>query len=234
MNKKKFGAYIKEARMQKHYTQQELADLLFIDVSAVSKWERGVSYPDITLVPDICRVLEISEHELISSSRDDEYRRMKKDATKYNNMKTGTFWTLNICYIIALITCFIVNVAVSNTLSWFFIVLASLVCAYSFCPTVSWLTTKHKYLLFAGSTFLSMSLLFVTCSIYTHNYWFMIAIVGLLLTYFMALYPLVFKRQRSYLSKEKYEKLSKWFLEYLLLLNYYYWLYTFMFLLKFG
>ena len=96
MNKTEFGSYIKESRLKKNYTQKQLADLLFIDVSAVSKWERGVSFPDITLVPDICRVLDISEHELISASSDHEYRRMKKDAKTFNNMKKGTFWTFNI------------------------------------------------------------------------------------------------------------------------------------------
>ena len=203
MNKKKFGSYIKESRMRKNYTQQELADLLFVDVSAVSKWERGVSYPDITLVPDICRVLEVSEHELIESGRDEEYRKMKKDATKYNKMKKSTFWTLNISYVIAILTCFIVNVAVSNTLSWFFIVLASIVCAYSFCPTITWLFAKYKKLVFISSTFISMFLLFLTCSIYTNNYWFTIATFGVLLGYFIVFYPIVFKDHKKHLSEEK-------------------------------
>lgn len=212
MNKMRFGAYIKEARTNKNYTQQELADLLFIDVSAVSKWERGVSYPDITLVPDICRVLDISEHELIASSKDEEYRKMKKDATKYNNMKKGTFWTLNISYLVAILTCFIVNVAVNHTLSWFFIVLTSIMCAYSFCPTITYLFSKYKKTVFIVSTFISMSLLFITCSVYTSNYWFMIAILGLLLAYFIVFYPILFKSQKRYLNKEKYSKFSKIFL----------------------
>ena len=96
VNKIRFGSYIRESRIKKNYTQQELADLLFVDVTTVSKWERGVCYPDITLVPDICRVLEISERELIESSHDEEYRKMKRDANKFNNMKKSTFWTLNI------------------------------------------------------------------------------------------------------------------------------------------
>ena len=41
MNKTEFGSFIRESRIKKNYTQKELADLLFIDVSAVSKWERG-------------------------------------------------------------------------------------------------------------------------------------------------------------------------------------------------
>ena len=41
MDRNKFGLYIKESRINKNYTQQELADLLFVDVTTVSKWERG-------------------------------------------------------------------------------------------------------------------------------------------------------------------------------------------------
>lgn len=212
MNKVKFGSYIKESRIKKNYTQQELADLLFVDVTTVSKWERGVSYPDITLVPDICRVLEISEKELIESSHDEEYRKMKRDANKYNNMKKSTFWTLNISYLTAILTCFIVNVTVNHTLSWFFIVLTSIICAYTFCPTITWLFTKYKRLSFICSTFVSMFLLFLTCSLYTNNYWFMIATIGVLLGYFIVFYPILFESQKRYLEEDKYKKLSKWFL----------------------
>jgi transcriptional regulator with XRE-family HTH domain/DUF4097 and DUF4098 domain-containing protein YvlB len=212
MDKLKFGSFIKEARMKKDFTQQELADLLFVDVSTVSKWERGVSYPDITLVPDICRVLDVSEHELIESSKDVEYRKMKRDAKKFLNMKKGAFWSLNIGYAIAILTCFIVNLAVSKTVSWFFIVLTSIMVAYSFCPTITWLTSKHKNLIFIGSTFISLCLLFFTCSVYTENYWFMIAITGVLLGYFTLLFPILFKRQKKYLSNNKYNEFSKWFL----------------------
>ena len=200
MDRNKFGLYIKESRIKKNYTQQELADLLFVDASTVSKWERGVSYPDITLVPDICRVLDISEHELIESSNDNEYRKMKKDANKYNNMKKSTFWILNASYLVAILTCFIVNVAISHTLSWFFIVLTSIMCAYTFCPTITWMFTKNKRLVFIGSTFISLFLLFLTCSVYTNNYWFMIATMGVLLGYFIVFYPILFRNIRNKLN----------------------------------
>ena len=166
MDKAKFGSFIKESRIKKNYTQQELANLLFVDVSAVSKWERGISYPDITLVPSICKILDVSEHELIESTRDEEYRQKEKDASKYNNIKKGIFWTLNIFYLLAILVCFIVNLAVSHTLSWFFIVFTSIICAYTFCPTITWLTKKFKKSSFIVSSLLSMSLLFVTCSVY--------------------------------------------------------------------
>ena len=65
----------------------DLAEILYVTESAVSKWERGITYPDITLITDICRVLGVTEHELIESSHDEEYRKMKKEADRYNKIK---------------------------------------------------------------------------------------------------------------------------------------------------
>jgi len=210
-DKKGFGTFIKEKRIQKNYSQKDLAELLFVSESAVSKWERGVSYPDITLISDICKVLDISEKELIQSSDDSEYRKIKSNSDKFNKIKKGLFLSINVCYIIAILVCFIVNLAVDHTLSWFFIVLTSILVAYSFCPTITWVNIKYKKLLFIGSTFISMFLLFLTCSIYTNNYWFMIATTGVLLLYFIIFYPILFVSQKKYLQEEKYKKLSKYF-----------------------
>ncbi len=212
MDKKKFGSYIKDCRAKKNYTQQELANLLYVDVTTISKWERGVTYPDITLIPDICKTLDITEHELIEASHDTEYRKMKKDAKKYNNMKLTTFWTINICYITAFVVTFIVNLAVNHTLSWFFIVLSSLVCGYTFCPTITYLFSNHKKLIFFCSIFISLFLLFLTCSIYSSNYWFMIPTMGILLLYFIIFYPILFKRSKNYISESFYNKINRFFL----------------------
>ena len=210
--KKEFGSFIKLKRIEKNYSQKDLAELLFVTESAVSKWERGITYPDITLISDICRVLDVTEHELIQAGQDTDYRKMKHDANKYNKIKKSVFWTFNVCYGIALLTCFIVNLAVNHTLSWFFIVLASIVVAYTFIPTVTWVYEKFKLPIFVGSTFLSLFLLFLTVSIYTGNYWFMIATLGLLLGYFLIFFPILFTRQKKFMDLEKYNKLSKSFL----------------------
>jgi transcriptional regulator with XRE-family HTH domain len=212
MDKSKFGQFIKEARKNKNLTQKQLADLLYLDVTAVSKWERGVSFPDITLIPDICKVLEVSESELIQSSYDSNYRKMKKDAEVYNKTKNVIFWTFSILYLTALIVCFIVNLSVEKKLSWFFIVLTGILCGFTFVPTVTRFASGKKLLVFLGSTLLSMFLLFLTISIYTNNYWFMIATVGVMLGYFVMFYPVIFTRQKRYMNEDKYRKLSKYFL----------------------
>ena len=59
-SKRAFGEYIREKRKGLGLSQRDLAEKLFISESAVSKWERGVSYPDITLVSPLCEVLGVS------------------------------------------------------------------------------------------------------------------------------------------------------------------------------
>ena len=119
---------------------------------------------------------------------------------------------MNILYLIGLVTYFIVNLAVEHTLSWFFIVALSLICSYTFCPTITPYFSKYKLIIFIGSTFCSMFLLFLGCSIYTNNYWFMIPTLGVLLAYFIIFFPILFKKQKKYLDSVKYEKLFKSFL----------------------
>ena len=55
-----FGERLQELRRARGMTQEDFAAQLKVSRQAVSKWERGMSYPDITLIRSICDVLEIS------------------------------------------------------------------------------------------------------------------------------------------------------------------------------
>lgn len=85
-NKKTFGEYIRERRKALDLTQKEFAEKLYVTESAVSKWERGMSYPDITLLLDICAVLDVTEHELLTSSVDTQKRAAERLAEKYQRL----------------------------------------------------------------------------------------------------------------------------------------------------
>ena len=50
MNKERLGTFIAENRKAFGMTQKDLAETLHITDKAVSKWERGLSYPDVTLL----------------------------------------------------------------------------------------------------------------------------------------------------------------------------------------
>ena len=72
-------------RQEKNLTQKELADLLFVSPSAISKWEKDVAHPDITLLPTLSQILDVTEHELITASVDSEHQKEKAQARKWRN-----------------------------------------------------------------------------------------------------------------------------------------------------
>lgn len=72
MNKEIFGTFIKEIRKEKGLTQQGLADKLHVTDKAVSKWERGLCYPDLTLMETLAEALDISVTELMTCKRNNE------------------------------------------------------------------------------------------------------------------------------------------------------------------
>ena len=65
MNKQIFGTYIAENRKQLGMTQAQLADRLHVTDKAVSKWERGLSYPDVTLLEPLAEALSVSIDALL-------------------------------------------------------------------------------------------------------------------------------------------------------------------------
>ena len=64
MNQEKIGAFIARRRKEKKLTQAKLASYLGITDRAVSKWERGESLPDISLIPEIANLFQISISDL--------------------------------------------------------------------------------------------------------------------------------------------------------------------------
>lgn len=68
------GEVIKCRRQKRNITQAELAELLKVTPQAVSRWEMGVSYPDIAMVPKISEILRVSADELLGIKPSDENR----------------------------------------------------------------------------------------------------------------------------------------------------------------
>lgn len=66
----KMKEMIKEKRLEKGYTQEQLAEFLGITAPAVNKWEKGSSYPDITLLCPLARLLGVDLNTLLSFHED--------------------------------------------------------------------------------------------------------------------------------------------------------------------
>lgn len=69
MDNEKFGNFVKELRKEKNLTQKELAEKINITDKAVSKWERGLSFPDITMLNILSKELDVSVEELLNGER---------------------------------------------------------------------------------------------------------------------------------------------------------------------
>lgn len=64
MDQIKIGNFISENRKKKNLTQEQLAEQLNISKNAVSKWERGLNLPDVAIMQNLCKILNITLNEL--------------------------------------------------------------------------------------------------------------------------------------------------------------------------
>ena len=179
-SKKTFGEYIRERRRAMGLTQREFAEKLYVTESAVSKWERGMSYPDVTLLRDICAVLGVTEHELLTASEDTERRSADRLAAKYLRLTRNYRAALYILFGAVLLGCAIGNLAAQGTLSWFWIVLAAVGLAASptLVPALAIMNPKTegvKWHLAAASFLVWLELLLLICCLYTGGTWFPVA-----------------------------------------------------------
>lgn len=85
------GSRLSVCRQNKNMTQEELAYRLGITPQALSKWERGVSFPDISMLADISRLLEVSADYLLGIEDWDG----KEDSKRAMQLKIGR--NLNSC-----------------------------------------------------------------------------------------------------------------------------------------
>lgn len=70
MDSRKIGELICKLRKEKNLTQRELGDLLYVSDKAVSKWERGLGYPDISLLTELSRIFQIPVESIMSGEID--------------------------------------------------------------------------------------------------------------------------------------------------------------------
>lgn len=78
MNQEKVGKFISKLRKEKKLTQEQLAEKMSVSTNAVSKWERGLSFPDVSLYKKICNELGISIEELINGEKDNSEKAKEK------------------------------------------------------------------------------------------------------------------------------------------------------------
>lgn len=114
MNYKKIGEFILTKRKEKGLTQKELGEKLYVTGKAISKWERGLSIPDIGILEELSKILEVEIEEILHGENgnkkkvniDKEIKIIKEEITKEqkrNKRKLIIFFSIIItilCYFI--------------------------------------------------------------------------------------------------------------------------------------
>lgn len=90
MDRYVMGAVIRRLRENKRMTQEQLAERIFVSGKAVSKWETGQGFPDISLLEPLSNALDISVIELLSG---EDIRNLNRSA----DMARSRFYVCPVC-----------------------------------------------------------------------------------------------------------------------------------------
>lgn len=139
------GQFILELRKEQNMTQKQLAEKLHITDKAVSKWERGLGYPDISIIPMLASVLNVTTAELLNGKREEEKTEIEKTEKENKLMENVlnyvenwklkqvkfnrnlTMLLITIAAIISISVCVIVDFAIERQITWSGIVIASVI-----------------------------------------------------------------------------------------------------------
>lgn len=152
MDNGKMSQFISELRKSNKMTQKELAAQLGVTDKAVSKWERGLSCPDISLLPALCDILGITINELLNGKRlessSSEEESIIETAIQYADTATKSkSKDMRVIYaiissailLLGIIVCTICNFAISGKLTWALFPITSIIFVWSIIePTVIW------------------------------------------------------------------------------------------------
>ena len=72
MDKEKTGKMIRQARIDKGYTQSELGDMIGVSNKAISRWENGETFPDIGVIEPLAQILELQIQDIVVGAKDSD------------------------------------------------------------------------------------------------------------------------------------------------------------------
>lgn len=96
-----FGEKIQKLRNQNKWTQEQLAEKLYVSRTAVSKWESGKGYPNIDSLKDIAKLFDKTIDELLSSEEiiDIAKKENTSNIKRTNNLIYGLLDIISILFI---------------------------------------------------------------------------------------------------------------------------------------
>lgn len=120
MDTVKIGKYIAQKRKNLGLTQREIAEQLGMSDKSVSKWERGVCLPDVSVYMELCRIIGISLNEFIAGEDIEQVELQEKSEQNILDVtEDGNYKKRRLKAIIAVLVCICVAVtSLSGYLLW--------------------------------------------------------------------------------------------------------------------
>ena len=142
--KSSIGDFLAILRKSKGLTQQEVADRLGVSNKTVSSWETGVSCPDISMLPAIAELFDVTCDELLRGERissaepqprteEKREKALGRMLAMYRNNAAATSWICGALYAVAIIATLLIGCAASESLIGFFVGLIFIVGAVFLC-----------------------------------------------------------------------------------------------------
>ena len=184
MNIEEIGLRIVNARKALHYTQKQLADILMVSDKAVSKWERGVGCPDVSLLIPLSEALHMSVEELISGQTEvseEQHKKTMQEIILYTKKMAieHSRGILKVCYLLVMLGLFIgsgvaliTEYFLFSTFTWSLITLVACIYAGCILSTLYLSKTKNiqKAVIVAGIGVLG--LLYTIANVFFTTDWF--------------------------------------------------------------
>ena len=80
MNQQKIGGFLRELRIEKNFTQEQLAEALGVSNRSVSRWETGSNMPDLDLLLELSRFYGVGVDEILDGKRNMRHMFFKRSA----------------------------------------------------------------------------------------------------------------------------------------------------------
>lgn len=97
MDYARIGMLIRTLRNEKHLTQKQLAGMLGLSDKTISKWERGLGLPDVSLITGLSDILGVNIKDMLKGGLDE-------NSFEGGNMKKSKFYVCPICANVSICT----------------------------------------------------------------------------------------------------------------------------------
>lgn len=184
MNQEKIGALILTLRKEKGWTQKQLADKLDVTDKAVSKWERGMGLPDVTLLKPLSDALDINVNDLLNGEIEQPNNVDVKaisdvaleivsysEKKRHVNTKRMFSYLVSAALLIAMAVCLIVNYATEGTITWALIPLGGITGAWVILMTFLYGGKNNLFYSIIISAIMTLGILFIIQDVTNTTQW---------------------------------------------------------------